>query len=165
MTNFKDKLTVKKGDLGEAIVLKRLEEEGYIVYKTDSDGAHPFDFLAFKQGDTVPTIIEIKSKKSRSYLPDTGFDIHQYEKYVKIRNEHKIKVLLLFIDEVKEEIYGNYLHLMEDEKTINGKVYPLRGTGKYDKNVMYFPLENMITLTYLTKDQVKQLTDLTNSNY
>ena len=86
--NWNDRIQVKKGNLGEEIVLKKLEEKGYIVYKSITEKDHAFDFLAVKD-KKVFIIAEVKSKARFNKFEATGIDIKSFEEYKYIYENQK----------------------------------------------------------------------------
>ena len=101
---------VKKGDIGEEIVEKRLINKGWFLYVPVKSGSHPIDRLYIGK-DYKVIMVDAKCKELRRDYPDTGFPLSNYETYKCINKS--IDVLILFVDYVRGEIYGNYLNELE----------------------------------------------------
>ena len=80
---FENKLTTRKGDVGESLVDKMLREKGFVIYKPEGGQAHAFDRLAIKDKEIL-MIAEVKAKAKRKYFPDTGIDFRHYKEYKNI---------------------------------------------------------------------------------
>lgn len=157
--SFENKLTTKKGDVGEALVDKMLRGNGFVIYKPEGGQAHAFDRLAIK-GKEILMVAEVKSKAKRKFFPDTGIDFRHYSEYKKIMKKHNLEVILFFVDEEMGKIYGGKLSELEiiNNFTVNNKevTYP-----KVEKNIIYFHIEKMKFYADLTRGDVLSLTDLT----
>lgn len=156
-SNWQERKTVKKGNLGEKLIKKYLEKKGCIVYKPITDGAHYFDYLATKDNKKI-YIVEVKTKPRRKYYSDTGVDIKHYKIYKKIKEEHNLKLFIYFVDEIKGTIYGNELN--ELCKEVEDKRYPMK-----QKGIIYFHLDNMIELAKLTKEDIAEIKKYNSANY
>ena len=158
--NWQQKLTVKKGNLGEEIISRFLERKGYVIYSPETkDKAHAFDRLAIKDKEQI-IIAEIKTKARRNKYADTGIDKRNYDQYVKIQNKYNIPVFIFFVDEMLKKVYGNWLSKLIIPIIIEGKQYPL-----ILNNIIYFPLVNMINIAELSEQQITELKKLSNRNY
>lgn len=153
--NWNERIQVKKGNLGEEIVLKKLEEKGYIVYKSITEKAHAFDFLAVKD-KKVFIIAEVKSKARFNKFEATGIDIKSFEEYKYIYENQKIDIVLFFVDEhpKEERIYCQKLSILMQEKIINEIQYP---NFNISKGKILFSLSDMKELCKLTKEQLNEL--------
>ena len=159
-TNWQQKLTVKKGNLGEEIISRFLERKGYVIYSPETkDKAHAFDRLAIKDKEQI-IIAEIKTKARRNKYADTGINKRNYEQYIKIQNKYNIPVFIFFVDEMLKKVYGNWLSKLIIPIIIEGKQYPL-----ILNNIIYFPLINMINIAELSEQQITELKKLSNRNY
>lgn len=161
--NFDDwheHITVKKGDIGEQLVIDYLSKKNFVVYKPITQGAHPFDNLCASRDKKKIFIAEVKTKEARKYYPDTGINIRNYSEYKFIQNKYNLKVYLFFVDATNMKIYGNIIDMLETEYTIKGKTYPLIQNG-----IIYFPLIKMKEITELTKDQVNIIRGYTTKHY
>lgn len=158
--DWQNKTTVKKGNIGEQLVNKYLEDKGFIIYEPVTSGAHGLDKFAMKDKKTV-IYAECKAKARRNKYEDTGIDIRHYNDYTLLSNKHSILVFVFFIDEMLGEIYGNWLHELIKPVKVGFKDYPSRENG-----IIYFPLANMRrNLLKLTDKQVEQLKGYSTRNY
>lgn len=162
MDNWNDKITVKKGNIGELIVDQELERRGFIIFKPTTKGAHGFDRLCVKD-KRVAVIGETKTKAKREYYDDTGINYSHYLDYKRMFEKYNLDTLLFFVDEQMGKIYYNKLSVLDVQNVFlrNGKglVYPLK-----QGNIIYFHMDLMITLCKLTGEQVKLLSDFTTKN-
>ena len=159
-TDWQQKLTVRKGNLGEEIISRFLERKGYVIYSPETKNkSHAFDRLAIKDKEQI-IIAEIKTKARRNKYADTGVNKRNYEQYIKIQNKYNIPVFIFFVDEMLKKIYGNWLSKLIIPIIIEGKQYPL-----ILNNIIYFPLVNMINIAELSEQQITELKKLSNRNY
>jgi len=154
---WEDKIQVKKGNIGEELVLKFLERKGFIVYKPVTNGAHGFDNLATKDKKIV-IMAEIKTKARMTYLEATGFDYKHYKEYKFISEKHNLPVFVFFVDEYLKKIYGNWL--TELEKKIDG--FPRNISNN---KIILFSLKNMKDICKLSDEQCEKLKKLSTRNY
>lgn len=161
--NWNDKISVLKGNFGESIVTEYLIDKGYIPYRPDAPGAHPFDRLCATPDKKRIFIAEIKTKPARTHYPDTGIDIRHYKDYENIKNTHNLEVFLFFVDQDRMSIYGNKLSVLSKQIEIehNGRkiIYPLQQYG-----IIYFPLSLMVQVGVLTNEQGDILEKLSTRN-
>ena len=159
--NFNEKTTTKKGDIGENIVDNIMLKKGFIPYMPkEGTGAHPFDRLYATRDKKTIFILDIKAKAKRRYYPDTGIDLAHYRQYSHISDKYKIEVVILFVDEESLTVYGGKLINLEAETTITDKSRTL----KYPmivKNIIYFPIKNMIHVSGITQEEAKALKIMT----
>lgn len=155
---WQNKLTVKKGNIGEEIAKCYLEQKGFVVYQPNTTGSHPFDNLC--ANDKNIFVAEIKTKEARKYYPDTGINIRHYDKYAYIKQTHNMKIYIIFVDSANAKIYGNELEELIKPVTVNGKNYPSR-----EGDIIYFPLINMVTILNLTKDQCNEIAKYNTKKY
>ena len=156
---FENKLTTRKGDVGESLVDKMLREKGFVIYKPEGGQAHAFDRLAIKDKEIL-MIAEVKAKAKRKYFPDTGRDFRHYKEYKNIMKKHNLEVILFFVDEEMGKIYGGKLSEIEviNNFKVNNKdvTYP-----KIEKNIIYFHIEKMKEYADLKRADVLNLEALT----
>lgn len=159
---WEDRLTVRKGNLGEQLVEKYLTSKNFVIYRPTS-GPHPFDRLVASADKKRIFIAEIKTKPSRNKYPDTGFDLRCNQDYLRICISHHMDVFVYFVDERCGWIYGN--SLIENLYTPrivhhNGMVlkYPIAAGG-----IIYFPLEAMEKIAQLPALECKRLADLSSA--
>jgi hypothetical protein len=162
---WEDLPQVKMGNIGEGIVKQYLREKGRVPYKPDEGtGAHPFDFLCATQDKKHIFIVEVKTKPSRMYYPDTGFNVKSWQTYRDVSEKHNLDVHCFFVDTSRKEVYGNKLSVLQENRTIvhNGKSvqYPF-----VQKGIVYFPLEAMVTVCKLTESQCEQIEQYSTRNY
>lgn len=166
MNKFLELKTTKKGTLGEYIVDKYLLGKNIIPYLPSSDfeGAHPFDRLCATRDKKNVFIAEVKTKASRNYYPDTGFDLRSYKQYKFIENKYGIEIWVFFVDENIKKVYGNKLSKLETptEITYNGKnlKYPLT-----QNNIIFFPLEYMVNICDIDEKLSQKLKSLSTRSY
>jgi uncharacterized protein (DUF779 family) len=63
-----------------------------------------------------------------------------------------IPVYVLFVDYISQSIYGNWIHKLQKNKTIQGRY-------------TYYELSDMKEYRKLTKEEVDSLKKLSNNNY
>lgn len=161
---FEDKATTKKGDLGENIVDNIMLEKGYIPYlPLKGTGAHPFDRLYATRDKETIFILDVKAKPQRTYYPDTGINLNNYNQYKSFMDKYKICVVLMFVDEKIATVYGGKITKLSAVKEIwhKGKIlqYPL-----IDKGIIYFPIDSMETVANITPEEAQSLKDLSTRN-
>lgn len=161
---WKDRVTVKKGDLGESIVDAYLESVGLIIYDPKTPGAHPFDRICATRDKRYICVVDVKSKPARLYYPDTGIDKRHFDQYLHIQTTHSIDVWLFFVDEIRRQIYGQTMKSLSEPRTIehNGRIiaYPWEA-GK----IIYFPLAAMSAIASITQDEADRLIQLSTRTY
>jgi hypothetical protein len=156
MSEWQDKIQVKKGDLGEAIVDQYLKNKGFLPYRPAFDGWHPFDRILAAPDKSSIYVADVKAKARRNKYPDTGIDMRHFDKYKQISEKHNMRVFLFFVDELEGRIYGQFLDILASRD----KNYP-RAEG----SIIYFLLEKMEHIAYLTPEQISQLKTLSRRNY
>lgn len=158
-SNWNDKETVKKGNVGEEIVNRWLIEHGYIPYMPMQLGAHPFDRLCASRDKRTIFVAEVKSKPRRVYYPDTGIDERHLKDYQFITDKYKLDVFIFFVDEDLKQIYGGKLATLCQPREVEhaGRIlnYPLNYKG-----IVYFPLVAMTKIADLDDKQAEQLQEL-----
>lgn len=161
--NWSEKLSVKKGDIGEDIVKQVLEDKGYVVYKCVTKKAHAFDFLCVKD-KKVFVISEVKSKARLNKFNATGIDQRHFSEYLNIYNTLGIDVILFFVDEHPKEqrIYCQKLSILIQPKTIDGISYP---NSKLINNTVIFSLLDMKHVCNLSGEQITQLKSSSSRSY
>lgn len=152
--------TVKKGNVGEKIVIDYLTEKGFVVYKSITNGAHPFDNLCASRDKKKIFIAEVKTKEARKYYPDTGIDIRHYNQYRFIQEKYNLKVYIFFVDAANKKIYGNSLEELESSKTVGDCKYPLKHKG-----IIYFPLDNTSFIAGLNDKQAETIKRYSTKKY
>ena len=160
--SFEDFKSTNKGEYGEAIVDEILAKKGYTIYSPVA-GSHLIDRFVVKKGKVYG--LDVKTKPKRKFYPDTGFDVADYEKYKKLRAEHNMEVLIVFVDEDEGSVYGNFLSKLEVPYEDNRNSYPFKSPpDRHNKVCIYFPISNMSTIRNLTEKEIEILKSLS-SNY
>jgi len=161
--NWSEKIQVKKGTVGETIVIKKLEERGYIVYAPITESAHAFDFLAIKD-KKIFKIAEIKSKARLNKFEATGINIRNFNEYLYIYENQNIDVILFFVDEhpKEERIYCQNLGELIKPKTIKGIDFP---NTKIVSGIILFSLSDMQEVCKLTEAEIYELKKYSSRNY
>lgn len=155
--------SVKKGNIGERLVNEFLINKGFIPYSPDVGGAHPFDRLVASKDKRTIFIADSKAKPARVYYPDTGINIKHYQEYKYIQDKYGIDVYIFFVDEEKQEIYGNFLRRLDEPAQIahNGSIieYPLESKG-----IRYFPLSHMQHIADIPFNEAIAMKNLSRKN-
>lgn len=149
--NWQDKPEVKKGNIGEVIIRKYLEDKGYVIYEPVTDGAHHFDKVISRNKKFL-AIAEIKTYERLKFKDETGINLKNYKEYLNI----EIEVFVFFVDYVTKTIYGNKLKILNKEINIKGKSYPYVMESKTGKKMM-FHLDVMKTISTLTDEQCVEI--------
>jgi len=160
MANWEDRIEVKKGNFGEAIVRDYLEKNGWVVYEPKTNGPHAFDKMCIKDKQHI-IIAEVKSKARMNKFNATGFDLRHYNEYQFIKNKYGIDVFCFFVDEALEGVYGNSLSVLEKPYTAKDGTYP---KIFWDK-IIIFSLEVMKPVCSLDEKQVEFLKEASRRNY
>lgn len=160
---WEDKITVKKGNVGESIVKSIFEKKGYVVYKAITEKAHAFDFLAIKD-KKIFIIGEIKSKARLNKFNATGIDTRHYNEYLTIMDAMKTDIILFFIDEhpKEERVYCQKLSILTKEKTIDNIKFP---NTSIVKNITLFSLADMCEVRKLNTEELILLKQYSTRNY
>lgn len=112
--DWQDKTTVKKGDLGENICRELLQMDGYVVYKSITDGMpHLIDFFCHKESkNIIGAEVKAKSRTIKCFwgnIPGTGCNLKSYNEYLHLQEKHSIDIKMYFVDQYEECIYGGWL--------------------------------------------------------
>jgi len=164
INSWQNKITVKKGNIGEDIVRDFLIGKGFIPYIPEVDGAHPFDKLCASKDKKTVFIAEVKAKARRNYYPDTGIDIRSFNDYMNIKNKYNINIFIFFVDEMEKRIYGNWLSILTKRRKIKHK-NKLIDYPKEEGGIIYFPIEVMKYISNLTEEQINILKETSTRNY
>lgn len=158
-----ERTTVKKGDLGESIVDEFLRGKRVIPYKPTFGGAHPFDRLCATADKKTIFIADVKTKPARLRFPDTGINIRHYDDYKFIAKKYGLRIFIFFVDEVAQEVYGNWLEKLEAPASVKHRgetlEYPMR-----DRGIIYFPRSSMERIAAIELEQAKRLMELSTRN-
>lgn len=150
MSYFKNKSTTKLGELGEEMVLNEFcRAKGYFPFRPSIDNtSHPIDGICMDPKTGKKFNIDIKTKSSRIYYPDTGCDTADIKKYL----EYADPTYLLFVDPKSGNVYGNWLQKLKKNMVVDGKL-------------TFLQLKDMTEYRKLTQDEILQLKNYENSNY
>jgi Holliday junction resolvase-like predicted endonuclease len=152
---WQDKKQVKKGNIGEDIVLELLEKRGYIVYSPKTDGSHKIDYFAHNGSSKNVICCEVKTKRRMARYDQTGFNVSAYEHYNEMLIKHNIRTFVFFVDDFEGCIYGNWLDELGDGN--------IKGSGR--DRVIVFNLSNMKMICELNEDVVNQISKFTTEKY
>jgi hypothetical protein len=114
MSNWADRDRVKKGDLGESIIIDYLHEKGFVIYKPITNKPHWIDFFASRNKDEIYAI-DVKTKSRLNKWDATGIDIKHYNDYIKLNEKTGIRLFLFFVDD-KE----GFIHCADIQNLKNG---------------------------------------------
>lgn len=163
MTRKSFEIALRKGEIGEAIIKKILEEKGWCVYRPETAGAHCFDILAIlKKSQCIA--IDVKAKAAMKYYPATGINQKHFEEYQSFSKKHSMPFWLFFVDENIKKIYGNTLQELEKPRLISGQQYPW--LKKISGAVLrLWPLSAMKTVGSISEEQAKKLMEYSQRAY
>lgn len=161
MESWGDRKTVQKGNIGEQIVRRYLEQLGFIVYQPVTSGAHAFDKLCISKDKKEIFIAEVKTKPHRLYYPDTGLDTRHLNEYRYIQNKYNVDVFLFFVDEVDKQVYGNTIRELEKPREVKDWLGNIYHYPKEEWNqITYFPLVAMKSIGAIDAVEAEQLSNL-----
>jgi hypothetical protein len=163
-TDWENRITVRKGNLGEAIVKRFLEGKSFVCYKSITDKAHAFDFLAVKDKKDF-IIAEVKSKALMNVKPVTGINYRNLEEYKYVLDKYKIPIFLFFVDEHLKEIYGNWLHILEKRVEIGNEIYPQEMTTKKGILLRLWHYKQMRHIAKISDSQANDLKTMSSRKY
>jgi len=146
MSNFKNLKTTIYGDMGEAYTPEFCSVKQIKCYQPIEDASFPVDRLFIKNKKTYG--LEIKTKPRMLYYNRTGMDTADDIEYINM----DIPVYILFIDYISKSMYGNWIHKLQKNKTVQGKY-------------TYYELSDMKEYRKLTNDEVDVLKNASNNNY
>lgn len=117
MQTFHKLKTTKKGAIGERIIEQFLQKWRW-RYKAAPKQSHLVDFRAVTdKGEAVA--VEVKTYPRRATRNDTGIDAADHKKYMAM----ECRVLLLFVDQFEQMIYGQWLDQLHVTAQDGNKVY------------------------------------------
>jgi Holliday junction resolvase len=150
MSNFEKAL--KKGEIGEYIIRKYLEDKGWIVYSPfTKDKAHYFDMLCTYNKEKVMAI-DVKTKARLNLYEAQGIDKKHYYQYINFTNKTNIPFYLIFIDDKLGDVHCADLKSLQNEIHINDKI-------------IAWHLKDMHYLFNIGNDNINKLTELDQRNY
>ena len=124
MTQKSFETALKKGEIGESLVKRILEQNGWCVFQPTTQGAHCFDMLCIKDKKKA-FALDVKSKQKLKYYNGTGIDERHYQVYKNFSLKYNMPFFLAFVDEGSGEVYGNFLSLLDADYFDGEKKYPL----------------------------------------
>lgn len=167
---FRDRITTRKGEIGERIVEQWLRDHGYEVFRPgDLGNSHTADFLTLPKKARCGVIVcDAKAKAARLKYQDTGFDIEHWHRYRSMGEAHGMRVFIFWVDEDLGKIYGNFLDVLEErhwhKNLATGNTvkvaYP-KTENTVVSEIRYYELRYMIMLGDLTPQQIAELRSLT----
>lgn len=144
------KTSLKKGDIGERVVIPILERKGFTVYRPFTEGAHCFDILAIQNKDKA-IALDVKAKARLNRYEATGIDQRHFEEYRNFSEKHNMDFWVIFVDEMLGEVYGNKLTELEKPRCKSGEISELNKTypmvkpwGDYGSDIRVWHLNSMI---------------------
>tara|TARA_R100001440_G_scaffold3710_1_gene8780 strand:+ start:811 stop:1281 length:471 start_codon:yes stop_codon:yes gene_type:complete len=150
--NWQEKKEVKKGDLGQEIVVKILEEEGLqVMTHKKTSGAHWFDIIAARKKEEI-FCIDVKTKSRLNKWKAQGIDIKHYKDYMNVIKKYNIQFWLFFVDDKNGDIHAANL------KTLKNPIYP-------NKEIIAWSLDQMHKVDKIKKEEIKKLTSFDTRNY
>lgn len=162
-----DKNEVRKGDYGEELVRRILEQCGFVVYQAITEKAHLIDFIVELDKNLI-FAVDVKTKPMMVKYRETGFNYSQYEHYRDFSKRARMPVLIAFVDQKEKAIYGNFLNVLDEPRIQNGIKYPKTMPAKYYKSgtlIRYYPECAMLPLGELTDIDVAALERHSASHY
>ena len=150
--NWEDKPQVKKGNIGENIIINFLEEKGFIIYKPITKAAHWIDIIATKSKEEIYAI-DVKTKGRFNKWNAQGIDVKHYKDYKRFQKKCNINVYLFFVDDKNGEIHCADLNKLSE------------GFCPNNEKIIAWNLDEMKKVHTLTKNQIKQLTKHDTRNY
>jgi len=160
--DWEDRISVKKGNIGESIVRKHLESKNYIIYEPVTKAAHPIDKIAIRNKEHM-ILVEVKSKARLNKFNATGLDIRNFKYYKLLKQKYNMPLFVFFVDEYLKTIYGNKLSILEEKHIDKQNVeYP---NTNISKGIILFSLEKMNTIHNLTELESKMLKMFSERNY
>jgi hypothetical protein len=164
-TDWKSRPHNVKAQIGEAVADRMLIARQFMPYGPVFDGPHPFDRVAIHRNTLRPCCVEVKTKPCRNNHPDSGFNESQYKVYKTFEYRTGIPVYVVFVDERRKQIYGNWLSALEKPYQGARFEYPSRYCDKHGTEIIYFPLARMEILGTLEDDCASQLAALRRSDH
>jgi hypothetical protein len=155
--------TTRKGAIAEEYVRDVLITKGWHIYAYAAQQSHPVDMLAFTPDNRL-VAVEVKCKSARLYYPDTGIDLNDYHAYHNFQMQHNLPILILFVDNYRKQVYGNYLEQLSQPITIVDNKRELIYPMVVDQYV-YFPLQLMEHYADVPPAIVRVLNSHTMSKY
>ena len=145
-------VALKKGEIGENIIINLLEKKGWIVYTPFTKGkAHYFDILAtYKKEKAIA--IDVKTKARLNKWSAQGIDLRHYNQYKKFIENHKVPFYLVFIDDKLGDVH------LADIENLSNPIYP-------NEKIIAWRLSDMKYIMNIGKDAIKELSKYDQRNY
>jgi Holliday junction resolvase-like predicted endonuclease len=145
-------IALKKGAIGEKIIMQYLEERGWIVYAPfTKNKAHYFDILATKNKENV-IAIDVKTKARLNKWAAQGIDIKHYNEYKKFMQMAKVPFYIIFIDDKIGDV-----HLADISKLGEG--------FNPNKKIIAWYLKDMKYMFRISSEMINKLSELDQRKY
>lgn len=169
-SEWEKRTSVQKGNLGEDLVQSLLEYRNYIVLRPTTEKAHWFDMFVMSDKSRPAHnidqfVAEVKAKPYMFKYNATGVNYRNFEEYWQYYNKTGTRIFLFFVDEIRAEIYGNFLDELEKPSIVKGISYPFNLECKGRRVIRLYSLENMAILAKLKIETADQLKNLSRRNY
>ena len=145
-------IALKKGELGEKIVVQLLEKKGWIVYTPfTKNKAHYFDILATLNKEKA-IAIDVKTKARLNKWKAQGIDLRHYKQYMKFMENHNVPFYLVFVDDKLGDVH------LADIKNLCNPIFP-------NKKIIAWHLSDMKYIMNIGEDKIKELSKYDQRNY
>jgi len=152
MTQKNFNIALKKGEIGEKIIIDFLEKKGWIAYHPfTKNKAHYFDILATKDKNDV-IAIDVKTKARLNKWNAQGINIKHYNEYLNFVNKTNVNFYLFFIDDKIGDVH--YANI----KDLKNSFYP-------NDYIIAWELKEMKYLFNIGFDKINELTQYDQRNY
>jgi hypothetical protein len=150
MKNFE--IALKKGEIGEKIIIKYLEDLGWIVYcPFTKNKAHYFDMLCTHNKEHV-IAIDVKTKARLNKWNAQGINKKSYLEYMNFVNMTKVNFFLIFVDDKLGDV-----HLADITKLTN-PIYP-------NDNIIAWNVNDMEYLFKISDEDILNLSQYDQRHY
>jgi len=149
--DWHSKTEVKKGDLGEQIILDFLHLKGFVIYKPITKAAHLIDYFGLGKNKKL-YCFEVKTKRRMAKYDKTGFELRHWQEYLHLTARHNVDIFFFFVDDFEECIYGAWLSKLKQSFAHIG-------------SQVVFPLSLMTKIEELPSEIIETLTSHTTENY
>tara|TARA_R100001463_G_scaffold114585_1_gene169796 strand:+ start:1079 stop:1546 length:468 start_codon:yes stop_codon:yes gene_type:complete len=149
--SWNNKITVKKGDIGEQIIKDYLERKGWVIYAPTTDKAHYFDMIATRNKKEIIGY-DVKTKARLNKIAATGIDKQDYLDYMRFTRDYYFPFYLFFVDEKEGKVYYQLLKKLPEPFELTPEI-----VCWYLKDLQY--------IFSLTEDQKTKLSKFDNRNY
>ena len=144
--SFQNLTTTQLGEAAEKMLINEfILGKGFQPFIPSFNGSHYIDCAAMSSTG-VTFYMDCKAKSRRMYYADTGIDLADYNHYM----EMNAPTYILFADLVQGTVYGGWLQ---------------KFSTKIEKNIIYFPLSEMIPYRNLTDIEKATLKQYEQSKY